>query len=68
MRNVFNDKTLGAGISGFNTTIQPDDERSASTPTGSPSNFVRGPNFGKATGNLSYPFPREFRIAVGFRF
>ena len=35
---------------------------------GIPVNFVRGPNFGKAIGNLSYPFPREFRIALGIRF
>ena len=67
MRNLFNDKTLGAGTSGFNTTIEPD-ENGPVDANGIPVNFVRGPNFGKATGNLSYPFPREFRIALGFRF
>jgi outer membrane receptor protein involved in Fe transport len=67
MRNIFNNKTLGAGTSGFNTTIEPD-ENGPVDASGIPVNYIQGPNFGKAIGNLSYPFPREFRIALGFRF
>jgi hypothetical protein len=67
MRNIFNNKTLGAGTNGFNTTVQPD-ENGPVDADGIPLNYVQGPNFGKATGNLSYPFPREFRIALGIRF
>ena len=67
MRNIFNDKTLGAGIGGFNTTVQPD-ENGPVDADGIPVNYIKGPNFGKAIGNTSYPFPREFRIALGFRF
>ena len=67
MRNIFNDKTLGAGIGGFNTTVQPD-EAGPVDADGIPVNYIKGPNFGKAIGNTSYVFPREFRIAVGFRF
>ena len=67
VRNLFNDKTLGAGGSGFNTTVAPDENGPVDS-NGIPTAFVKGPNFGKATSNLSYPFPREFRIAVGFRF
>jgi len=67
MRNIFNDKTLGAGIGGFNTTVQPD-ENGPVDADGIPVDYIKGPNFGKAIGNTSYPFPREFRIALGFRF
>jgi hypothetical protein len=67
MRNIFNNKTLGAGVSGFNTTIEPDDNGPVDA-NGIPVNYIEGPNFGKAIDNLSYPFPREFRFAVGFRF
>jgi outer membrane receptor protein involved in Fe transport len=67
VRNILNNKTLGAGVSGFNTTVEPD-ESGPRDENGIPLNFVRGPNFGEAIDNLSYPFPREFRIALGFRF
>jgi hypothetical protein len=67
VRNVLNDKTLGAGVSGFNTTIQPDEDGPVDA-DGIPTSFIRGTNFGEATSNNSYPFPREYRIALGFRF
>jgi hypothetical protein len=35
---------------------------------GIPTTYVQGPSFGKATGNNSYPVPRELRLALGFRF
>jgi hypothetical protein len=67
VRNLFNDKTLGAGPSGFNNTVIPD----ANGPVdadGIPTEFIRGPSFGEAIDNNSYPFPREIRFALGFRF
>jgi hypothetical protein len=67
VRNVFDDQTLGAGIGGFNTTILPDEDGPVDA-DGIPTTYTEGPNFGKATGNNSYPIPREFRVAVGFRF
>jgi hypothetical protein len=67
VRNVFNEQTLGAGTSGFNTTILPDEDGPVDA-DGIPTTYTEGPNFAKATGNASYPIPREFRIAVGFRF
>jgi len=67
VRNLFNDKTLGAGVSGFNTTIAPDDDGPVDA-DGIPTQFVRGGNFGEAIANGSYPIPREFRFALGFRF
>ncbi len=67
VRNLFNDKTLGAGVSGFNTTIAPDDDGPVDA-DGIPTQFVRGGNFGEAISNNSYPIPREFRFALGFRF
>ncbi len=67
VRNLFNDKTLGAGTSGFNNTVTPDTDGPVDA-DGIPTDFVRSPRFGQAIDNNSYPFPREFRFAVGFRF
>jgi hypothetical protein len=67
VRNVFSDQTLGDGVSGWNTTFSPD-ENGPVDANGIPTGYMAGPNFGKATGNGSYPIPREFRVAVGFRF
>ncbi len=67
VRNLLNDKTLGAGVAGFNTTIEPD-ENGPVDANGIPTSFIRGGNFGEAISNNSYPIPREFRFALGFRF
>jgi hypothetical protein len=67
VRNVFNDHTLGAGTSGFNTTISPNDDGPLDE-NGIPTTYTASPNFGKAISNSSYPIPREYRVAVGFRF
>jgi hypothetical protein len=67
VRNVFNNRKLGAGASGFNTTVEPDADGAVDA-NGVPTEFVRGPSFGEAIDNDSYPFPREFRFALGFRF
>ena len=67
VRNVWNGQTLGAGISGFNTTISPNDDGPLDE-NGIPTTYTQSPNFGKAISNNSYPIPREFRIALGFRF
>src|SRR5713101_2220710 len=63
VRNAFNSQPL---IS-FDATLTPD----ASSPLdslGLPTGFTKGSNFGKAVRNADTPIPREFRIAVGFRF
>jgi hypothetical protein len=67
VRNVFNDQTLGGGPSGTNVTVSPDEDGPVDA-NGIPTAYVEGPNFGKAVANGSYPVPREFRIALGFRF
>jgi len=67
VRNVFNDQTLGAGVGGWNTTVFPDEDGPVDA-NGIPTGHTEGPNFGTATGNGSYPIPREYRVAVGFRF
>ncbi len=67
LRNVFNNDTVGAGPEGFNTAIRPDEEGPVDA-DGIPTAFVRSPSFGKAVSNNSFPSPREFRIALGFRF
>ena len=63
MRNVFNRTPL---IS-YDTTVDPDFDGPLDS-LGLPTEFVRGPNFGQATGTDDYPLPREFRVSVGFRF
>jgi outer membrane receptor protein involved in Fe transport len=63
MRNVFNRTPL---IS-YDTTVDPDFDGPVDA-LGLPTQYLRGPNFGEATGNGDYPLPREFRIALGFRF
>jgi hypothetical protein len=67
VRNLFNDKTLGAGVSGWNTSVAPDFDGPVDA-NGIPTQFVRGPNFGRAIDANSFPFPREIRFALGFRF
>jgi outer membrane receptor protein involved in Fe transport len=67
VRNLFNDKTLGAGVSGWNTSVAPDFDGPVDA-NGIPTQFVRGPNFGRAIDANSFPFPREIRVALGFRF
>ena len=61
--NVFNNQKL----IGFNTTVTPDYDGPVDA-LGLPTEFVRGPLFGETTGNTDFPLPREYRIAVGFRF
>jgi outer membrane receptor protein involved in Fe transport len=63
MRNVFNRKPL----IGFDTTVDPDFDGPVDG-LGLPTQFIRGPKFGQATGNTDYPLPREFRVSLGFRF
>ena len=67
VRNLFNNKKLGSGTSGFNTTVEPDPDGPVDA-NGIPSQFIQGPRFGQAIDNNSYPLPREFRFALGFRF
>jgi outer membrane receptor protein involved in Fe transport len=67
VRNVFNNQTLGAGFDGTSISISPDESGPVDA-NGIPTTYTRGPNFGKAISNNSYPIPREFRVAVGFRF
>jgi outer membrane receptor protein involved in Fe transport len=63
MRNVFNKTPL----IGHDTTVDPDFDGQLDS-LGLPTSFIRGPNFGEATGNTDFPLPREFRVSVGFRF
>jgi hypothetical protein len=63
VRNVFNSKPLIE----FDTTINPDFDGPLDS-LGLPTEFIRGPRFGQATGNDDYPLPREYRISLGFRF
>jgi len=63
LRNVFNAQPL---IS-YDTTISPD-PTSPVDALGLATGFIQGPNFGKAVRNADTPVPREFRVAVGFRF
>ncbi len=67
VRNVFNDQTLGAGTGGTNISISPNDDGPVDA-SGIPTTYTKSPSFGEATGNSSYPIPREYRVAVGFRF
>jgi hypothetical protein len=65
--NLFNEQTLGAGISGFRTTVQPDFNGQLDS-LGLPLNFTKAPTFGNALNANSYPIPRTFRMAFGVRF
>jgi outer membrane receptor protein involved in Fe transport len=65
--NLFNEQTLGAGISGFRTTVQPDFNGPVDN-LGLPLNFTQAPTFGNALNANSYPIPRTFRMAFGVRF
>ena len=63
LRNAFNSQPL---IS-YDTTLSPDPSSPLDS-LGLPTGFTKGSNFGKAVRNADTPVPREFRIAVGFRF
>jgi len=67
LRNMFNNKTLGAGVLGFNTTVFPDESGPVDA-DGIPTEYIESRNFGEAIGAGSYPNPREVRLALGFRF
>ena len=61
--NLFNNDKLVA----WNTTVSPDNAGPRDA-LGLPLNYIRGANFGNATGNGSYPAARRIAVAVGFRF
>jgi outer membrane receptor protein involved in Fe transport len=63
LRNAFNAQPL----IGFDTTVTPNNNGPRDA-LGLPTEFLRGPNFGKNTVLTHNPVPREFRMAVGFRF
>jgi hypothetical protein len=63
LRNVFNAQPLV----GFDTTISID-PKSPVDDLGLATGFLKGANFGKGVRNGQYPVPREYRLAVGFRF
>jgi hypothetical protein len=63
LRNSFNAQPL----IGFDTTITPNNAGPVDA-LGLPTEFVKGPNFGKNTVLTHNPTPREFRFSVGFRF
>ncbi|MCM2254621.1 MAG: TonB-dependent receptor [Vicinamibacteria bacterium] len=65
VRNVLNNDKLAT----WNTTITA--VRTAGAPVdnlGLATTYVKGANFGKATGNANYATPRTFQASVGFRF
>ena len=68
--NLFNNDELIA----WNTTVSPDNSGPRDA-LGLPLNYIRGANFGQATGNGSYAGAvgnvsgaRRIAVAVGFRF
>jgi hypothetical protein len=63
VRNLFNKTPL---IS-YNITTRPD-PASPRDALGIPTGYIKGSSFGNATGTANFPFPREFFVAVGFRF
>ncbi|MGE0640746.1 MAG: carboxypeptidase regulatory-like domain-containing protein [Thermoanaerobaculia bacterium] len=63
VRNVLND----AALVSFNTQVSPDNSGPKDA-DGLPTEFIRGANFGRATGTSSYQTPREYRISLGIRF
>jgi hypothetical protein len=65
--NLFDNDTLGAGTTGFNTTVTPD-PNSPRDSLGLPTGFIRGTQFGQALSAASYPTPRTWDVAFGFRF
>jgi carboxypeptidase family protein/TonB-dependent receptor-like protein len=63
LRNAFN----GQPKIGFDTTVTPNNNGPRDA-LGIPTEFVRGPNFGTEQVLTHNPVPREFRLALGFRF
>ena len=67
--NVLNNRTL----IGFNTTVVPDPDGPVDD-LGLPTRYIRGRNFGQATGNANFPrvfgagSGAAFRVAYGLRF
>ncbi len=65
--NLFNNQTLGASASGFRTTVRPD-PNSPLDSLGLPTGFTKASTFGTALSAASYPVPRRWDVAFGFRF
>jgi hypothetical protein len=63
LRNAFNSQPL----IGFDTTVTPNNNGPRDS-LGIPTEFVRGPNFGTEQVLTHNPVPREFILALGFRF
>ncbi len=63
IRNLFNDDALLT----HDVTVRPDNAGPRDA-DGLPVNFVRGPNFGQATSEVSHQVPREYRASLGIRF
>ena len=61
--NLFNNDKLIA----WNTTVSPNNAGPRDA-LGLPLEYTRGANFGRHTGNTSYPAARRFAVALGFRF
>ncbi len=63
VNNLLNDDTLIT----FNTTVTPNNAGPRDA-DGLPTEFVRGPNFGRATSAVNHVIPREYFLAAGIRF
>ena len=61
--NLFNNDKLIA----WNTTVSPNNAGPRDA-LGLPTEYIKGANFGRHTGNTSYPAARRYAVAVGFRF
>jgi len=61
--NILNDDTLIT----WDTSITPVAGGPVDS-TGLPTTYTKTPNFGNPIDNTSYPLPRQYRLAVGFRF
>jgi hypothetical protein len=63
VRNALNNKKQIA----WNTTVTRD-TASALDANGLPTGYIKGANYSKATSTSHYPYAREYRFALGFRF
>ncbi len=63
LRNAFNSDALIQ----FDTTVTAD-QNGPKDANGLPTTYIKGPKFGQAVSNTSYPVQRTYRFAVGFRF
>lgn len=63
LRNAFNSDALVQ----FDTTVTADNNGPKDA-NGLPTNYIKGPKFGQAVANSSFPIQRTYRFAVGFRF